>query len=234
MDKTNDNYYIANEELLLRDFDQDAKYWQRIIAQKKDGEIAKIGIWQARQIFIELLPVLPKIGGEDNPFISELIRSVRYLALYKSMKAFGWTAMGVGEVVFEAIFLFGEEQGFPAIPPASDLTEEFEQEMVAIADRSLERVYPGDYVYKFVQGDGIEFDYGFDFIECASYKFYADQNVVGFLPYFCYSDFAMSKIGGHGLTRMMTLSEGYSMCNHRIMQGRATKAEWPPKFASTQ
>jgi len=95
------------------------------------------------------------------------------------------------------------------------------------AERSQERGYPEDYVYEFVAGDGSEFDYGYDFSECAAQKFYQAQRADEFTPFYCYLDFPTSTMG---LRRTLTLSEGYAKCNHRFKEGRESEQAWPPPF----
>jgi hypothetical protein len=87
-------------------------------------------------------------------------------------------------------------------------------------------------VFSFVAGDGDAFDYGYDFSECAAQKFYRAQEAEEFLPYYCFLDFAWSRVLGLGLSRSMALSEGYPRCNHRFKRGRETVVEWPPPFKS--
>ena len=102
------------------------------------------------------------------------------------------------------------------------------------AARSQERRYPDDYVYAFVAGDGEAFDYGYDFSECAAQKFYRAQGAEEFLPYYCFLDFAWSRVLGLGLSRSMALSEGCALCNHRFKRGRETLVEWPPFEARSE
>ena len=98
------------------------------------------------------------------------------------------------------------------------------------AEWSQERRYSAGYVYHFVAGDGQAFDYGYDFAECAAQKFYQAQEAEEFLPFFCFLDYAYSRVYGLGLTRTTTLSEGGTRCDHRFKAGRQTEAGWPPPF----
>lgn len=84
--------------------------------------------------------------------------------------------------------------------------------------------------FEFISGTGEEFDYGYDFLECAVQKFYHAQGADEFLPFYCFLDFAWSKVHGLGLSRTMTLAEGHMKCNHRFKQDREVQHEWPPLF----
>jgi hypothetical protein len=99
------------------------------------------------------------------------------------------------------------------------------------AERSQQREYAEDWVYDFVPGDGEDFDYGYDFYQCATQAFYRQQNADEFLPYYCFLDFADSRVHGLGLSRTMTLAEGHPRCNHRFKKGHVSELDWPPPFA---
>lgn len=136
----------------------------------------------------------------------------------------------VGKIIYDG-YLEKISQPQPPVPPSEYLTPEqrLEQSRKG-ALKSQEKRYPGDYVYKFVPGEDKKFDYGFDFTECASLKFYHVQGADEFLPYYCYLDFAAGKVRSFGFTRTMTLYEGHGKCNHRFKTGGKTKADWPPPF----
>ena len=86
-------------------------------------------------------------------------------------------------------------------------------------------------MYDFVPGDGESFDYGYDFHQCATQAFYHQQDADDFLPYYCFLDFAESRVHGLGLSRTMTLAAGEAKCNHRFRKGHRTEPEWPPEFS---
>ena len=87
---------------------------------------------------------------------------------------------------------------------------------------SQERLYPDDWVWSFVQGDGEKFDWGPDNTECAVVKFFHAQGADELVPYMCRLDFAMSKAMGMGLVRTTTLAEGGTKCDFRFKRGRET------------
>ncbi len=71
-----------------------------------------------------------------------------------------------------------------------------------LRERALEshlRKYPGDYVFNYVEGDGITFDYGVDYLECASCKFLEAQRAMELAPYLCAIDQIYSEKFGWGL-----------------------------------
>jgi hypothetical protein len=223
-------YYARKKSELLEKFEEDVKRWNPLLL-KQYGEIQSYRILQeARQIFENLIPQIPYIGGDENNYTRHLIDSVHYLALYKAMKKHGKTAEEAGRILYDGYIIKASEPQ-PAILPSRWLTPEQRLERSRQgAIKSQERRYPGDYVYTFIEGDGQEFDYGFDFTECASHKFYHEHDADEFLPYYCYLDFVAGKVRGFGFFRTMTLYEGHGKCNHRFKTDGKTEADWPPPF----
>jgi hypothetical protein len=95
---------------------------------------------------------------------------------------------------------------------------------------SQKRRYPADYVFTFIKGSGKNYDYGFDFTECATQKLYKAYGAEEFLPYYCYLDFVSAKVRGFKFTRTKTIALGDPLCNHRFKASGKTEAEWPPPF----
>ena len=96
-----------------------------------------------------------------------------------------------------------------------------------MAEESQKREFSGGYVFTFVEGEGEEFDYGLDFTECATCKFYDVQGESDFTPLSCAADYLKSKAFGWGLTRTMTLAEGYEKCDFRHKKGDTTRVTIP-------
>lgn len=225
MDK---RYYTSRRSELIEEFGKDARHWGKVIASHYGNGLAKAIVREAREEYGALIPDIPYIGGDENHLTRSLIKSAECLALYKAMKARGKMADETGRVLYEAVQLRGPT---PPISPSKRLTTKYlMKRRRARAERSQKSLFPCDWVYRFVEGDGVEYDYGYDFIECGAQKFYHAQGADEFLPFYCFLDFPESKANGLGLTRTMTLAEGRKKCNHRFKKGRKTEQEWPPPF----
>ena len=223
-------YYIAHRLGLLSEFDRDSERWRPFLLTLVGDPLASALVRESRAAYEVLIPQIPYIGGESNHLTSSLIESVRCLALYQAMRVHGITAAETGKVLYDAVLVRSGELRAP-IPPAGILTrEQMMQRRKERAEQSQERRYPDDYVYRFVPGDGQEFGYGYEFLECATQKFYRAQGAAGFAPFFCFLDFPQSQLLGLGLSRTMTLAEGYDRCNHRFKGGRKSELVWPPPF----
>jgi hypothetical protein len=215
-------YYLAQSSKLLAEFDREAQYWRQVTASQSGDDFADEVLRQARGQFENLIPVIPYIGGDDNPLTVHLVDATRCLALYRALKECGWTAAETGRILYDAVVL---QSGVPGPPiPSSQLlsSEDLMKRRRKRAEKSQQRRYPGDWVYEFVQGDGEEFEYGYDFSECGVQKFYRAQGTEELLPFYCLLDYPQSEAAGLGLTRTMTIADGYDKCNHRFKKGRRT------------
>ncbi|MEJ2559208.1 MAG: L-2-amino-thiazoline-4-carboxylic acid hydrolase [Anaerolineae bacterium] len=102
------------------------------------------------------------------------------------------------------------------------------------AASSQARKYSGGYVLAYVEGDGQDFDYGIDYIECASCKFLNDQGATELGPYVCAVDKVASEMLGWGLRRTMTLAEGGERCDFRFKKGRKTCVTIPQSLSQKE
>jgi hypothetical protein len=220
------DYYVPRITQWLAEFDADAQHLRHFLAAVSGDEAPAI-LSQARASFAALIPQLPYIGGDGNPLTFELVRAARCLALYQAMQAHGNTMAETGKALYDATAALISAV---SSPPQQLSVEELIRRRSERAARSQQRQYPADWVYTFVLGDGQEFDYGYDFVECAAQKLYHAHGADEFLPYYCFLDFAVSRAAGLGLHRTMTLAEGHAQCDHRFKRGRETGQDWPPPW----
>lgn len=223
-------YYTSRKEELMQGYDAAAKSWGPAIFGEY-GEISAYRMLQeARQAFEALIPKIPYIGGDENRYTPSLINGARCLALYQGMQKYGRTAEDTGKVLYDTILAqLGKPK--PKAPKAPKPTpKQIKERREQGAALSQERRYPGDYVYEIVTGDGKKFDYGFNFTECATQKFYHAQGADEFMKFYCYLDYPTSKVAGECLTRTKTRGLGHDICNHRVKEHGETIAPWPPPF----
>lgn len=220
-------YYTSRKSEILALFDDHAQAWKPFIVSRYGDDFADAILREAREQHEALIPEIPYIGGDENPMTVHLIRSTTSLALYIAMKARGKTAEETGKVIYDAVV---ERVSHLRVSPAKALSADDIQTKIEQARKSQERRYPKDWVWKFVKGDGVEFDYGYDFLECGTQKLYHDQGADEFLPFYCFLDFVTSKTSGRTLIRTMTLAEGHDKCDFRFKKGGKTDQNWPPSF----
>ncbi len=227
-------YYVGRRADLLAEFEREVQEWRSILVRDHEAAFAGQVLQEARNRFTALIPQIPFVGGDENILTNSLIGSARCLAFYQSMSARGESAAATGKVLYDAARALTPDS-LPAIPPAQCLTQdELMDARRRRAARSQELVYAWDWVYEFVEGDGETFDYGYDFTQCATYRFYLGHNALEFLPYYCFLDFPKCEWSGLGLTRTMTLGEGHGVCDFRFREGGKASLQWPPPFLSAE
>ena len=227
------DYYIQRRQELLQGFDQSAREWRDVLSQRYAEDLFEAILETSRQQFISLIPQIPYIGGDDNHLTGSLVGSIQCLALFLGMKAYGKGAEETGKVLYDAVLA---REVVPA-PQASHSTQLAREGRMQLrrkrAQRSQGREYEWDWVYEFVEGEGEVFDYGYNFIECATQKFYRIHGAEAFLPFYFFLDFPKSELGGLGLTRTKTLAEGDDHCDFRFKVGGKATQHWPPSFMSS-
>lgn len=223
-------YYIRRKAGLLKDFDTEARIWESVVIRQQDIGTADGILREARKEFEALIPQIPYIGGYKNHLTRSLLESVRYLAFYKAMKKHGKTAEETGEILYKGV-LTRVYRPLLVIPAEERLTiEQFIEQRRKRAESSQKWDYPEGYKFRFIVGDGRNFDYGYDYTACGALNFYHNQGADEFMPFYCYLDFPVCRVNGIGFTRTMTMSEGYKKCNHRIKRDGQTRLAWPPPF----
>jgi hypothetical protein len=229
-EQTGREYYAARQSDFLALLDDHAQAWMPFIVSRYGQAFAETILEEAREQVVALIRVIPYIGGDDNSMTRHLIGATPSLALYKAMRRHGVTARETGRIIYDAVVQrFGQLPFSPAEPPSPDFIQRRREE----AGQSQERRYPGDWVWQLVEGDGVTFDYGYDFTECGVQKYYHDHDADEFLPYFCFLDFVTVRPSGQKLIRTTTLAEGGERCDFRL-RAAAEDDEWPPPFPSTR
>jgi hypothetical protein len=89
--------------------------------------------------------------------------------------------------------------------------------------------YPGDFVSRFVEGDGENFDFGIDFTECAIYRFFEPRGGRKYVPIFCLGDYASYRAFNVGFRRTQAIINGSSWCDFRFKKDWVTPRGWPPE-----
>jgi hypothetical protein len=229
-----EKYYLENKERLLEEFDDMGEFVNTVLsAEYSHVEIDAI-MEEAHQEFENLLPQIPYIGGKGNRLTKNLVGSAMILALYKVLKNRGLTDRRIGKIVYEIaqeqvkhknrvlIYIFGKLR-------FSRIIKRILRKMAA---KSQKRLYPEDWIFTVVEGDGEDFDFGIDYTQCAICEFYKAQGHFEFAKYLCLIDFVTAKAANSGLKRTMTLAEGHDNCDFRWKKGGEVAEGWPPPWVN--
>lgn len=222
------DYYIHRRKRLTRDFDNSLNRVKPLLLSWLGEDDSRRLIQESRQEFEVLIPRIPYIG-RNNPLLVFFLPTPRYLAVYRALQRLGFTSEDAGYLVFE----IGSEalRALPAIARniisflwfSSWLKDRLNKRA---ADSRL-RKYPGNFILDYVHGDGQEFDYGVDYIECATCKFLQAEGAFELAPYVCAVDKTASELLAWGLTRTMTLADGSPKCDFRFKRGGKTHIVLP-------
>lgn len=215
--------YVSRKSRLLKDFDRSVSRVKQVLIARYGEEEANILLQESRKKYQDLIPKIPYIG-DRNPLLIFLLPTSRYLAIYQTFQKHGRTVEEAGRLVYE----MGEAE-IEAIPGwvrrvIRDLwfSRWFAKRLQKRAVSSQERKYSGGYVLAYIEGDDQDFDFGIDYIECASCKLLNEQGAAELTAYVCAVDKVASEMLGWGLRRTMTLAEGGERCDFRFKKGGKT------------
>ncbi len=220
-------YYVARKRRYLWEFDLVAKSARSVLDEYFGGEASAL-LAETRCEFENLIPQLPYIGGRQ-PFTEFIVFTAMFLALHRVNKTHGRTVEQTGELMYEIgrVFLNSHPAFLRFMFGRMNFSRRYVDRLRKGAVESRERKYPEGYVINFIEGDGMNFDYGVDYIECGSCKFLAKQDALELAPYLCPVDILYSEALGWGLTRTMTLAEGAEKCDFRFKMGGKTNVAVP-------
>ena len=220
--------YLYRKNQLMRTFDRQLARVRSQVSSWLGEEQTMRFVREARKEYAALIPRLPYIG-DSNLLLTFFFPVTRYLAVYRALQRQDRTLEDAGRL----IFLIATEEA-RAVPYVGRRLMEvlwFSRWLRKLAKeratRSQQRRYPGSFVLTYVEGDGQEFDYGIDYIECANCKFLRAENAFELAPYACATDKPISELLGWGLTRPRTIAEGFPTCSFRFKKGGATNVPVP-------
>ncbi len=187
---------------------------------------------QSKENFKEFLPQIPYVGGIKNYFSPVILINGWIIAMHRAMRTEGKSAEDTIKIWAEVIDdLFAKIPAWFArfmgnILMSKPVINGFRRQ----TQTSQKRTYPGDWVYRLLKGDGINFDMGFEFSECAVIKLYKTMNTMDLAPYCNFVDITYSHYLKIGLNANQTLGLGDQTCQMLFKQGRETLI--PPKLVN--
>ena len=220
--------YLYRKNQIMKTYDKLLARVQSSVSEWLGEEQAKEFMQEARQEYETLIPRIPYIG-DSSLALGVFLPTTRYLAVYRALQKQGRTVEDAGRLIYR----MGTEEAL-AMPPLGRRIMEilwfsrwFRKLAKKRALRSQQRRYPGGFVETYVEGDGREFDYGIDYIECANCKFLQAENALEIAPYVCATDKPTSELMGWGLYRTTTIADGSPICKFRFKKGGETNVPIP-------
>jgi L-2-amino-thiazoline-4-carboxylic acid hydrolase len=223
-----DNPYLQRKSKMLCEFDKTINRIQPLFHSRFGEQQADSFVREARQEYALLIPQLPYLG-DKQPFTRFIISTGWFPAMYRVLQRYSGTVEEAGQLVYDSSRAYlNAVPGFARrFLGFTSFTPRYIKGLKRRAAESQARKYAGDYVFTYVEGDGISFDYGVDYTECASCKFLRAQGAFEIAPYLCAADQLYSDLLGWGLIRTMTLAEGAEKCDFRFKKGGQTRVALP-------
>jgi len=218
-------YYSERKEALLKDFD-------RTSALMKDSLVARYGMEfagtlqrEVRHQYEKLIPEIPYIKGAQARLLNAfLLITAQELAAYKAMKEKGKPPEEAWELCHEALrFRLAEIPKWKRWLLRRFMFSSFVRKIMKRRARQQQKVRFGDFEIEYLIGDGNDFDFGVNYLQCSNYNFVKRHGEEEFAPYVCMSDIALSDAMGWGLIRTQTLADGCHHCDFRFKKGAATE-----------
>lgn len=228
------SYYLVHKKDILDAFQNILAGARQFWTPEFGPERTQIMAQQALALFNKLLPEFPDVGGEKNWDTQFIPVAAYYVAFYKPMKMLGKTAEDVGKLIYQLNKI--ELESMPKEKTLQEQKKMFSLEslkkMKSWAEWTQKREYPANWVADFISGDGKEFDYGYNYSECALVKYFKSQGAPELAPYVCLNDFLISKAFGSGLQRTKTIAQGDGICNFRYKKHRPVLQDWSTEIAT--
>jgi hypothetical protein len=225
-----EDYYRVKREAILKDIDSILGHFQKASADKFGAELSQKLVGETRARFEQQLPDLPYIGGEQNELTVNLYQASAALAFYRVMQANQKTLEETGEILYRAMQSMMQADTLAGVMGWLANSSLAQNKLRDDAATSQKRTYPEDWVFEFVSGEGQDFDFGINYLECGICKYYRSQGAEELTPYLCLMDFPVSEVMKTGLVRTTTLAKGGTCCDFRFKNGRACQMEWTPGF----
>lgn len=227
------DYYVKRKSKLINDFSKEIEVTRDMLKRKFNESKIDEMFSQMKLEYEKIIPEIPYIGGNKNPFSTLLVGGMSSLAMFRVLEKEGFTLRNIGEFYYEFRDIMNtirknnlEKIGKdPAQYPFESVYVDFAKK---ICDTSKLKNYPDDWVGDFVEGDGKTFEWGFNFHECGLHKVFKRLGAEKYVPFFCLADFSEANILGFGFSRTQTLGFGAPLCDHRYVKGYKTPRGWPP------
>jgi len=210
------------KEKLLKDFNGVFKRSKPFLISRF-GESTPRFIEETRREYESIIPMIPYVGGIET-FTRYIISAAQYTALYRVLQNHGKSLEEAGQFIYDftEAFLNSYPKLFLRFLTGDIFSKKLREKAKKGAEETQKRVYPENFVLSYVEGDGVEFDFGIEYTECGVCKFLEVVGAMELAPYICNVDIISSDKFGWGMKRTMTIAEGYPTCDFRFKKGGKT------------
>ncbi len=228
-----EDFYVRKKSKFMKSFDERLAVVNEELGKKFDSEKSEELINQMKAEFEEILPNIPYIGGQKNPLTLILVKCMSDLAVFRTLEKIKFTFREIGEFHYnyvigahkvrrEALQKAGRD---PSQYPFDPVYKDYQKQLT---EKTQKKLYPDDWVMDFIEGDGENFEWGWDITACGVQTAYKKLGAEKYLPLICLGDFYEAEGLGFGFTRTETLGFGAEKCTHRFVKNVKTPKAWPP------
>lgn len=171
-----------------------------------------------------VLTQMPYVGGAESRMSDFFMRLLGFMAIGRVLKRRGMSDDLIQEIELESF-----KRHLLTIPEAERMeagrqfmSDDNRELIRRQAEQSHQKVYPGDFVYDFVDPvPGDTFEFGVNYRSCGFCQFAVRHGDRDILPNICGLDFAAYELRGIHLERTQTLAGGGPHCDFRFSRKKA-------------
>ena len=218
-------YYSLNQNKLLKDFDWTCALLEDWLVARYGKEFTRKIQSEVRQEFEKLIPEIPYIKGVRARVLNSfLLITSQELAVFKALKIHGKPASEAWELCHEALRVrLAKVPQWKRWLIRYFMFSPLVKKIMRKRARQQEKGRFGDFEIEYFGGDGGQYDFGVNYIQCGNQMFVKKHGGEEFAPYVCMSDIVLSETFGWGLLRTQTLADGCAHCDFRFKKGAATQ-----------
>ncbi len=222
-------YFTSRTQSYLKSLNPLFSSAQKVLSGQVPAELIPVLITETKAAFPSLLAGLPYLGGDQNLFNASIIAGVAGLAYIRALENHDIPSVIIQKSLYDIY-----SQTYSSLPGIikkiliwNEFSSKHMHQLEEFAAFTQKREFPENYVVRFVPGNGKDFDFGFDCLECTVMKFFLRMGAGEYLPYICIGDFAQSRAIKSGLTRKTTLPMGGICCDFRYKRSTLGLVGYP-------
>jgi hypothetical protein len=219
------DYYVGRKSALLKQHDKMMALGAGMMYDQYGESVTGAILAETRATFELLIPKIPYIGGKANSLTDTLEQMTSLLTLYQVMKPYGIPVEEIGSLVHRMAQAWASQ--YPAFARRligrlymSQLWRKRTRKKALVSQNGE---YPGNFVFEVVDGDGQNYEWGINYLECGVVKFFQAQGADEFTPYMCVIDYLLFPNIGIDLQRQGTIANGCTHCDFRFKRGEVEK-----------
>ncbi len=164
---------------------------------------------------------MPYLDKPQNPVAYAMFICASVLSLYMHLRTQNVNVHDYGARYVKLSSMRPQPSAAEAAADGEDELDDEISETLGAADAP--KTHPGEFEIELLEGDGEEFDFGYNIKSCAICHVFSQHDAMELVPYMCAYDDVASDQGNLGLRRTGTIATGASHCDFRYKRGEDTQ-----------